>query len=584
MSLWVVIFVTQLLSMPSASRTDPTECASPPIGDLEAIYLKTDLIEELDDGERVKAIPVPAKLKEGVQEITLQNDDSAFEYRVVTSHFDLVFKSLEELSEQSLIDYIEELSPVVRKSLENESFFGLSQADTFRNPEHTDGKRTVAFDFSIHRHSMLNAFASSDLVMVFYEAFRKRGLSPEQIHFILMHELGHHGFERLTNGPLELPDSDFNAALNEAFADFFAYTITGRTELFNSHSQKLRQLENEFDYEFFRNAPHPHEQSQFFSGTFVDMARALGVERASSIIGQALRIYKDEWWRNMEVDEIRALRSSLITASESLYGSEHTDKLNEIFERRGFPPPRISPVGPQYLPGRPHQGLQLTHPNLYLSPFAESSTYVQSALVSNRDSWELIKDHMTPEDYYSHRVSSFVGWRLNSGIYFSDQGEPLRMVMEEDPSTLNSIYEPNLRLEWELSATPGLVKVIRLNDTALSPVTFAHFGSRSILGQRPLFYLVPASDMPEDLRPTYDLFVSELQKSFGETAQIKGMSPTEYEGFTVIANFMNFAWDHWDKIEQAKTYLEQIFPFLRGETSEVERDEWYEPEYTGDDS
>ena len=486
-----------------------------------------DLEQSLEIPERLKGIISSLKLKKKNPDEEGAASASDPLYVADLSGFQIEISRKTKLSNDELADLILEMLPTVQwtQDFRKKHSLPITESESILN-------KHLQLDLD-WQDSMVNAFAHEGGTFIFYGSFKKIGLDSKRIAFIISHELGHHIFADLTSGDFELPQTEFNRALNEAFADTIAYFYSGETDLYIYPNQVERKLKNDYDYDFFQAEQETHGRSQVISGLFHDLDQKLGNEKFQKLLTRAIQIYSNEWWRNKEVQEFRSLRVSLLKADQELFNSADESEINALMDARSIPARQANATGPRLAVGSDSIPSNFKNRDLYLSPDPRSFTYLARNLADSRSELVLETEKAKLDSENINETSFGVGAGLVDKIIFDANGEPYRLLSSsavKKGESHNVMTDGEIRLEMTPRGTLNF-EVLNLNDQSLKRRPFLELGVEADFYRNPIFVLVPSPHLQDQDRALFSKLSSDIKSAYEGHVRIETWSATELQNF-----------------------------------------------------
>ena len=151
------------------------------------------------------------------------------------------------------------------------------------NYREMNGKLTAMANFG---RELDNAFFNPLLNALGFGAGKRLFKNTALSRDIILHEYGH----ALTHSIYGIRTSYEFRAMNEAFSDYFAATLTDNPEIGEDAMLDrpfLRNLENDYHYDSFFKGQYFHRDGQLFGGALWRLRQSIGAEKADALIHEA---------------------------------------------------------------------------------------------------------------------------------------------------------------------------------------------------------------------------------------------------------------------------------------------------------
>ena len=158
---------------------------------------------------------------------------------------------------------------------------------------------------------------------------RLNDLSKEET--VIYHEYGH----AVTNAMVYMPYSSESGAINEAFSDYLACTMTndpmvGEWAMAKMNKPFLRNMDNKTHYpEDIQN--EVHYDSNIYGAGLWDLRKALGAEVTDKIMH-----FSRNYLKGIKNQKFTDGVNALVAADKEFYRGINADKIKKVFEARGI--------------------------------------------------------------------------------------------------------------------------------------------------------------------------------------------------------------------------------------------------------
>lgn len=150
---------------------------------------------------------------------------------------------------------------------------------------------------------------------------------------VIYHEYTH----AVTNAMAYMPYSSESGAINEAFSDYFACTMTedsmvGEWAVAKMNKPFIRNMDNKAHYpEDIQN--EVHADSNIYGGALWDLRKALGAEISDKIIH-----FSRNYLKGIKSQKFSDGVNSILAADKEFFKGANADKIKKVFEARGIKP------------------------------------------------------------------------------------------------------------------------------------------------------------------------------------------------------------------------------------------------------